>query len=93
MLVLLRDLVALFGNNTKVFASYKESSRNPSIAELACADPNAPCRLPNSFQADPPLDQVVNRNLELGAIGTNSYDLMGVNHAINWNVSAYAEKL
>ena len=79
-----------FGNNTKVFASYKESSRNPSIAELACADPNAPCRLPNSFQADPPLDQVVNRNLELGASGTKSYDLMGESHAINWNVSAYA---
>ena len=35
--------------------SYKESSRNPSVAELACADPDAPCRLPNSFQADPPL--------------------------------------
>ena len=80
----------MFGS-AKVFASYKESSRTPSIAELACADPNAPCRLPNSFQADPPLDQVVNRNFEIGASGTKSgYQLMGMDHSINWNVSAYA---
>ena len=46
--------VPLIGS-TRLFASYKESSRTPSVAELACADPNAPCRLPNSFQADPPL--------------------------------------
>ena len=42
-------------------------SRNPSVAELGCADPDQPCRLPNSFQVDPPLDMVKNRNLELGA--------------------------
>ena len=30
--------VPLVGS-AKVFASYKESSRTPSIAELACADP------------------------------------------------------
>ena len=65
-----------------VYASYKESSRNPSIAELACADPDSPCRLPNSFQADPPLDMVVNRNLELGARGSKNYNLMGMNHNI-----------
>ena len=35
----------------------QESSRTPSVAELGCADPDQPCRLPNSFQADPPLDQ------------------------------------
>ncbi|MFL2679256.1 MAG: TonB-dependent receptor [Alphaproteobacteria bacterium] len=80
----------MFGNKTKVFASYKESSRTPSIAELACADPDAPCRLPNSFQADPPLDQVVNRNVEIGASGKKSYNLIGMNHEIDWNVSAYA---
>ena len=77
--------------SAKVFASYKESSRTPSIAELACADPNAPCRLPNSFQADPPLNQVVNRNFEIGASGTKSgYQLMGMDHTVNWNISAYA---
>ena len=76
--------------STTVYASYKESSRNPSVAELACADPDSPCRLPNSFQADPPLDMVVNRNLELGARGNNNYNLMGMNHNIDWNLSAYA---
>ncbi len=74
-------IVRKYGN-TKVFASYKESSRTPSIAELACADPNAPCRLPNSFQADPPLNQVVNRNFEIGA--------NGVTNNINWNIAAFA---
>ncbi len=76
--------------NTKVFASYKESSRTPSVAELACADPDSPCRLPNSFQADPPLDQVVNRNFELGASGYGNYDLFGLNNDISWNVAAFA---
>ncbi|MEE2694869.1 MAG: TonB-dependent receptor [Pseudomonadota bacterium] len=76
--------------NTKVFASYKESSRTPSIAELACADPDAPCRLPNSFQADPSLDQVVNRNIELGASGRERFSLLNLDHKVNWNVAAYA---
>ncbi len=73
-----------------VYASYKESSRNPSVAELGCADPDQPCRLPNSFQADPPLDMVKNRNIEMGARGIKSYNLFGMNHNINWNASAYA---
>ncbi len=73
-----------------VFASYKESSRTPSIAELACADPNAPCRLPNSFQADPPLDQVVNRNVEMGARGDLGNNFLGMDHKVSWNVTAYA---
>ena len=77
-------------DNTVVFASYKESSRTPSVAELACADPDAPCRLPNSFQADPPLDQVVNRNIELGARGSKKYNLNGTTHLIDWTVNAYA---
>ncbi len=81
--------VPLIGS-TRLYVSYKESSRTPSVAELACADPNAPCRLPNSFQADPPLDQVVNRNFEIGANGSSGYELMNMNHSINWSVSGYA---
>jgi outer membrane receptor protein involved in Fe transport len=34
--------------------------------ELTCADPAAPCRLPNIFLADPPLKKVVSRTVELG---------------------------
>ncbi len=77
-------------NKFTTFASYKESSRTPSIAELACADPDHPCRLPNSFQADPPLDQVVNRNFEIGARGRETFDLYNMNHVVDWSVNAYA---
>ena len=73
----LGDTFAL--GNTTVYATYKESSRNPSVAELGCADPLQPCRLPNSFQADPPLDEVKNRSFEFGARGTNDgLDLFGL---------------
>ncbi|KXJ62288.1 MAG: TonB-dependent receptor [Alteromonas sp. Nap_26] len=41
-----------------------QSSRTPSPAELSCADEDDPCRLPNGFVADPPLDQVVTQTLE-----------------------------
>ncbi len=77
-------------NNTTLFASYKESSRTPSVAELACADPNAPCRLPNSFQADPPLDQVVNRNIEIGARGKKTYNFSGYKNQFDWTINAFA---
>ena len=76
------------GLNT--FISYKESSRTPSVAELACADPASPCRLPNSFQADPPLDQVVNRNIEIGARGNNTFQFNKIDHSVDWSVNAFA---
>lgn len=41
-----------------------QSSRAPSPAELSCADEDDPCRLPNGFVADPPLDQVVTQTIE-----------------------------
>jgi len=52
-----------------VFASIAESSRVPSPVELTCADPDDPCRLPNAFLADPPLDAVVARTFETGMRG------------------------
>jgi iron complex outermembrane receptor protein len=52
---------------TSLYANYSEASRAPTPAELSCADPEAPCRLPNAFLSDPPLDQVVTRSVELGA--------------------------
>ena len=57
---------------------------------MSCADPAQPCRLPNSFQADPPLHQVINRNLEVGASGNKAYNLFNMSHNIDWSVSAYA---
>src|SRR5438270_6323144 len=40
--------------------------RVPSPVELTCADPAAPCSLPNQFLADPALKPVVARTLEGG---------------------------
>jgi outer membrane receptor protein involved in Fe transport len=52
-----------------LFAAYNEGFRAPTAAELSCADPLAPCNLPNAFIADPPLDPVVARTVEVGARG------------------------
>jgi outer membrane receptor protein involved in Fe transport len=43
--------------------------RAPTAIELTCADPQAPCKLPNSFLADPPLKKVVSRTVEVGLRG------------------------
>jgi len=52
-----------------VYASYNEGMRAPTALELTCADPEAPCKLPNSFLADPPLKKIVAKTMELGARG------------------------
>jgi iron complex outermembrane receptor protein len=51
------------------YASYNEGMRAPSAMELTCADPVAPCKLPNAFLADPPLRMVVAKTVEVGARG------------------------
>ena len=51
------------------FASLSQSSRAPTPVELTCANPDAPCRLPNGFVDDPPLEQVVTTTYELGLRG------------------------
>jgi outer membrane receptor protein involved in Fe transport len=43
--------------------------RVPSPVELTCADPDAPCTLPNIFVADPPLKPVIGTTVELGGRG------------------------
>ena len=48
------------------FASAAQGMRTPTAIELTCADPNAPCRLPNLFLADPPLQPVRSRSYEAG---------------------------
>jgi outer membrane receptor protein involved in Fe transport len=48
------------------FASLGQAMRVPSPVELTCADPAAPCTLPNQFLADPPLKPVVARTFEGG---------------------------
>jgi outer membrane receptor protein involved in Fe transport len=61
-----------------LYASYTEGSRAPTSIELGCADPEAPCRLPNALAGDPPLKQVVTRTVEAGIRG-------GSESGFRWN--------
>ena len=63
------------------FLSYSQAFRVPSPVELTCADPNAPCSLPNAFASDPSLKPVVSRSFEVGARGKAD--------SLRWNVSAF----
>jgi outer membrane receptor protein involved in Fe transport len=74
--------------NLTLFASYSEGFRAPTAAELTCADPNAPCNLPNAFVADPPLKPVVARTYEVGARGKIS-----VGKTLEWNVGLFRTDL
>lgn len=70
-----------------LYLGYSESNRIPSPVELTCADENDPCRLPNAFLADPPLEQVIGKSWEAGARGEVD-DMqwhLGVFHTINEN--------
>lgn len=51
-------------------AGFSLTSRNPTPAELSCADPEAPCTLANFFIADPPLRQVTATNWHGGLSAT-----------------------
>jgi outer membrane receptor protein involved in Fe transport len=55
---------------TNLYGGYSESTRAPTAVELACSSPDAPCKLPNEFVADPPLKQVVAKNWEAGLRGS-----------------------
>lgn len=63
------------------YGSFSMSSRVPAPSELSCADPDDPCRLPNAFAADPPLEQVVARTWEAG--------IRGRRNAVSWNASFF----
>ncbi len=71
-----------------VYTAYNESFRTPTAAELTCADPEDPCNLPNSFVADPPLDPVIGKTLELGARGALTQA-----GGINWSAAIFRTQL
>ncbi len=58
-----------FAGNHSLYANAQTSTRAPTPVELACSHPDAPCTLPNSFLADPPLDDVTSVSIELGLRG------------------------
>ena len=69
------------GSGVVAFASYSRSSRVPTPSELGCADPDDPCRLPNAFVSDPPLDEVVAQSVEGGARGRAG--------GVSWSASVF----
>ncbi len=70
-----------FNPRTSVYGSYSEATRAPTPVELTCADPDDPCRLPNAFLSDPPLDQVVAKTFEVGARGRAA--------GVNWQAAVF----
>ena len=68
------------------YVSYSEGMRAPTPVELTCADPAAPCRLPNNFLADPPLQKVVAKTSEVGARGRWAENL-------GWSAAVYRTDL
>lgn len=78
-------LTYAINDNLNAYGSYSESNRAPTPSELTCADPENPCALPNSFLADPPLDDIVARTIETGLRG----------HAgnVNWNAGVFYTEL
>lgn len=72
-----------------VYGSYSESSRAPTPVELTCADPNAPCNLPNVFLADPPLQQIVAKSFEGGLRGQIEQTGGTDDGNLNWNVGFF----
>jgi len=68
------------------YAAYNEGMRAPTPIELACADPAAPCKLPNNFLADPELKKVVSRTAETGLRGRFAQE-------IRWSAAVYRTEL
>jgi iron complex outermembrane receptor protein len=58
-----------FTPELSLYGGYSESNRAPTPLELACANPDRPCLLPNSLVADPPLKQVTAQTYEVGFRG------------------------
>ncbi len=76
-----------FRPNLSGYFSYSESARAPTAVELACAEPDAPCNLPNGFLADPPLEQVVAKSFEGGFRG--SFSQLGILRNVGWQIGAF----
>ncbi|MFL6705062.1 MAG: TonB-dependent receptor [Paraburkholderia graminis] len=68
------------------YATYNEGMRSPTAIELACADPAAPCSLPNDFVSDPPLQPVISKTFEIGARGR-------IGQATSWSAAVYRTTL
>jgi outer membrane receptor protein involved in Fe transport len=66
-----------------LYVDYNEASRAPTVIELGCSNPAAPCGLPNDFASDPDLKQVVARTVEIGVRGGSE------DKKLNWSVDVF----
>jgi len=69
--------------STTYYVNYNEASRAPTVIELGCADPAVPCGLPDDFAADPDLQQVVARTVEIGLRGNLA------DRSFNWSADIF----
>jgi len=76
--------------NMTAYVNYAESNRAPSPVELSCADPAVPCRVPNAFAADPPLEQVVSQGWEFGVHGALDRAALRGLTPLDWSVTGFA---
>jgi iron complex outermembrane recepter protein len=81
----------ILGNLTG-YAGYSEGNRAPTPMELECASPTAPCVLPSSLSADPPLKQVVSHSYETGLRGNFALPQF-VPGRFTWNFGLYRTDL
>jgi outer membrane receptor protein involved in Fe transport len=65
-----------------VYGAYNEGMRAPTSMELGCANPYAPCKLPNAMAGDPPLEKVVAKTFEAGMRGNLTPD-------VKWSAAVY----
>jgi outer membrane receptor protein involved in Fe transport len=72
--------------SVNAYARFAQGSRAPTSIELGCADPDAPCSLPNALSSDPPLKQVITDTWEVGLRGTP--EISGFRN-LHWNVGAF----
>ncbi len=82
-------LVYQLSEAATLFGRYSESNRAPTAAELSCADPDEPCRVPNAFISDPPLEQAVARSIEGGVRGRWT----GAAGNLDWSAAVYRTRI
>lgn len=69
------------------YGGYSEANRAPTPAEIACSDPEFPCIIESFLTADPPLNQVVSRTVEVGFRGEKQVGWEG--ERINWGLGFF----
>lgn len=73
-------------SNFTAYATLNEGMRAPTPVELACANPQAPCKLPNNFLSDPPLKMVLAKTFEVGMRGRQG-------RTLKWSAALYRTQL